>query len=130
MNSASAIGLCATLVAALSAGAVSAQSLQKQYVQVAEIEIDPEQLWAYKAAVKEHIQIATRVEPGVLVLYAVSETENPTRVRVFEIYRDAEAYKVHLQSDHFKNYKSKTEKMVRSLKLVVTTPIMLGTKGQ
>ena len=36
----------------------------------------------------------------------------------------------HLASDHFKKYKAATEKMVKSLKLVQTTPIMLGAKSK
>lgn len=105
-----------------------AQETQGQYIQLAEIEIDPAQLEAYKAAVKEHIETAVRVETGVLVLYAVSDKDNPTQVKVFEIYRDVEAYKSHLESDHFKKYKATTEKMVKSLKLIRTDTIALGGK--
>ena len=117
------------LAAALGGGAV-AQQADGQYVQVAEIEVDPLQLDAYRAAVQEQIDAAIRKEPGVLVLYAVSEKDNPTHVRVFEIYRDRNAYEAHLGSDHFKKYRTTTEKMVKSLKLVQTTPIMLGAKSR
>ncbi|MFZ0459712.1 MAG: putative quinol monooxygenase [Rhodoplanes sp.] len=117
------------LAASLCCGAV-AEEMQGQYVQVAEIEIDPAQLEDYRAAVREQIETAVRVEPGVLVLYAVSEKDNPTHVRVFEIYKDTDAYRSHLESAHFKKYKATTEKMVKSLKLVQTTPIMLGAKAR
>ena len=123
------LGAASMLAAALGGGAVAQQS-DGQYVQIAEIEIDPLQLDAYRAAVQEQIDAAIRKEPGVLVLYAVSEKDNPTHVRVFEIYRDRNAYEAHLGSDHFKKYKTTTEKMVKSLKLVQTTPIMLGTKSR
>ena len=115
------------LVSVLSGRAVS-QEMQGQYVQVAEIEIDPSQLEDYKAAVREQIEAAIRLEPGVLVLYAVSEKDNPARVKVFEVYLDTEAYRSHLESGHFKKYKATTMKMVKSLKLVQTAPIMLGVK--
>jgi quinol monooxygenase YgiN len=111
-------------------GMASAQETNVQYIQVADIEIDPPQLEAYKAAVTEQIETAIRIEPGVLVLYAVSEKDNPANIRVFEIYRDTDAYKSHLESAHFKKYKATTEKMVKSLKLVQTTPIMLGAKAR
>jgi quinol monooxygenase YgiN len=111
-------------------GPALTQETQSQYVQVAELEIDPAQLESYKAAVLEQIDAAIRLEPGVLVLYAVSEKDNPANIRVFEIYRDADAYKSHLESAHFKKYKATTEKMVKSLKLVRTTPIMLGAKAK
>ena len=119
--------LGASVLVASSRGAV-AQEMPVNYVQVAEIEIDSAHLENYQAAVKEHIETALRVEPGVLVLYAVSEKDNPTNVRVFEVYASVDAYKAHLEAPHFKRYKSTTEKMVKSLRLVQATPIALGAK--
>lgn len=113
------------LTAAVS-GTAAAAEVRPLYVQEAEIEIDPAQLESYKAAVAEHVETATRVEPGIIALYAVSENDNPTRVRVFEIYRDQDAYRSHLETAHFKTYKATVEKMVRSLKLIRTTPIAFG----
>lgn len=66
----------------------------------------------------------------MLVLYAVSDKDNPARVTVFEIYRDAAAYQAHLASVHFKNDKAATEKMVKTLTLVKGDPILLGAKGR
>src|SRR3954467_1155347 len=76
----------------LSGQAHAADAPQDRYVQIAELEIDPTQLDRYKAAVEEQIEAAIRLEPGVRVLYAVSETENPARVRVIEVYASTEAY--------------------------------------
>ena len=118
----------ASLAAASASSQAIAQDMQAPYVQVAEIEIDPAQLEAYKAAVHEQIEAAIRLEPGVLVLYAIADKDSPTHVRVFEVYADSDAYRSHLQSAHFKTYKVTTEKMVKSLKLVQTVPIMLGAK--
>lgn len=132
MNTKQLLILGASVLASSLCGRAVAQEtqgqMQGQYVQVAEIEIDPARLDEYRAAVREQIDTAIRVEPGVLVLYAVSEKDNPARVRVFEIYRDTDAYKLHLESAHFKKYKAATESMVKSLKLVQATPIMLGAK--
>ena len=105
-----------------------AGEMQNLYVQMAELEIDPAQFEDYKAAVEEQIATAISEEAGVLVLYAVAERENPSHVRVFEIYRDRNAYRSHLESAHFKKYKAATEKMVESLKLIQVSPIMLGAK--
>jgi quinol monooxygenase YgiN len=44
------------------------------------------------------------------------------------MYADVEAYKAHLETEHFKKYKSATSNMVRSLKLRDTVPIVLGAK--
>ncbi|WBL79506.1 antibiotic biosynthesis monooxygenase [Bradyrhizobium xenonodulans] len=129
MNTKHLLILGASMLASALVASATAQEAQGQYIQLAEIEIDPAQLEAYKAAVKEHIETAVRVEPGVLVLYAVSDKGSPTIVKVFEIYRDIEAYKSHLESDHFRKYKATTEKMVKSLKLVRTDAIALGAKS-
>lgn len=61
---------------------------------------------------QEQVDAAIRKEPGVLVLYAVSDKDNPIQVLVFEIYRDRNAYEALIGSDHFKKYKATTEKMV------------------
>jgi quinol monooxygenase YgiN len=53
-------------------------------VRIAELEIDPGQLEAYKLALKEEIETSIRVEPGVLTLYAVSLKEHPEQIRLFE----------------------------------------------
>lgn len=119
--------LGAAVIGSLVAGSAAAQEAGR-YVQVAEIEIDPAQLASYRAAVQEQIEAAIRLEPGVLVLYAVAHQDNPARVTVLEIYRNTEAYRAHLQTEHFKKYKATTEKIVTSLKLVRTDPIVLGAK--
>ena len=113
---------------AIGGSASLAQGTKEPYVRVAEIEIDPVQLEAYQTAVKEQIEAALRIEPGVLALYSVADKENPAHITVFEIYTDAEAYKTHLETAHFKNYKTATQDIVKSLKLRETVPIVLGVK--
>jgi len=105
-----------------------AKQMQGQLVRLAELEIDPGQLENYQAALREEIDASIRVEPGVLTLYAVAEKDNPSHIRIFEMYADADAYQAHLESPHFKKYKATTKEMVKSLKLVETTPVMLGAK--
>lgn len=97
-------------------------------VRIAELDIYPARLDAYKAALKEEIAASIRLEPGVLTLYAVSVKDHPEQIRLFEIYRDAASYQAHLHSVHFKKYKRQTEHMVTSLTLVETNPILLGSK--
>jgi quinol monooxygenase YgiN len=98
------------------------------YVRVAEIEVDPARLEVYEAAIKEEIETSVRMEPGVLALYALSVKDKPAHIRVFEIYADVDAYKAHLETLHFKKYKTTTQDMVRRLTLIETVPIMLGAK--
>ena len=120
------LGVTALFVALSGAPAMSEES--KQHIQIAEIVVDPAQLDNYKAAVAEQIEAAIRLEPGVLVLYSVSNKDNPSQITVFEIYRDREAYLAHLQAPHFLKYKATVEKMVKSLKLIPVDPVMLGSQ--
>ena len=101
---------------------------QGRTVRIAELKIDPAQIESYKAALKEEIESSIRVEPGVLALYAVSVKNEPAQIRIFETYADEAAYRAHLETAHFKKYKTSTQEMVKSLKLIETEPIMLGTK--
>lgn len=102
--------------------------MEDPLVRIAELEIDPAQIDAYTSALKEEISTSIRVEPGVLSLYAVAIKAHPNQIRIFEQYADRAAYESHIQSSHFKKYKSETQGMVRSLKLIETSPIMLGAK--
>ena len=111
-------------------GRTLARQQHDPLVRLAELEIDPAQLANYQAALKEEIEASIRVEPGGLTLYAVAEKENPSHIRIFEMYADADAYKAHLESPHFKKYKATTQQMVKSLKLVETIPVMLGAKAK
>ena len=122
--------LGASMLAASMIGPVAAQGAHPPYVRVAEIEVDPLQIAPYRAAVQEQIEAAIRLEPGVLVLYSVADKENPSHVFVFEIYADVDAYKSHLETAHFKRYKTTTQDMVKSLKVRDTIPISLGAKAK
>jgi quinol monooxygenase YgiN len=106
----------------------SEETGQDRVVRLAELEIDPAQLEPYKAALKEEIATSIRVEPGVLTLYAVSVKDHPTQIRLFEMYANPAAYERHIQSQHFKKYKSATAGMVKSLNLLETDPILLRAK--
>jgi quinol monooxygenase YgiN len=109
-------------------GRAPAEKTQGRMVRIAELEIDPAQLENYKAELREEIEASIRLEPGVLTLYAVSLKDNPTSIRIFETYADVDAYKAHIESPHFKKYKTKTEAMVKSLRLIETDHVLLGAK--
>lgn len=109
---------------------VHADAKSKPVVRLARLEINETQLELYKAALKEEIETSIRAEPGVLALNAVSEKENPTHITILEIYADDAAYNAHLETPHFKKYKVETQAMVKSLELVETDPIVLGTKAK
>ena len=61
-------------------------------------------------------------------MYAVYEKSNQTHVTAFEIYADEDAYKLHIQTAHFKKYKSTVQDMVKSLELIDVEPIVMEAK--
>lgn len=99
-----------------------------QMVRIAKIEVDPAQLDKYNAALKEQMETAVRVEPGVLTYYAVADKNNPSHITILEIYADSSAYKAHIETPHFKKYKSITKDMVKSLQLIDVDLIASATK--
>jgi quinol monooxygenase YgiN len=98
------------------------------FVRIAELEIDPSQLDAFKSSVKVEMEAAVRLEPGVLAIYAVAEKDRPWMLRFFEIYSDEAAYHAHLQTPHFRKYVSDTQPMIVSRRLIDTVPVQLSAK--
>ena len=96
----------------------------ERIVRLAEIEVMPEYLEEYLAYAKEVGETSVKVEPGVLTLFSMQTKEDPCKIYILEIYTDKEAYQSHLQTAHFKKYKEGTAKMVKSLKLIDTKPIV------
>ena len=117
----------AGMILIFSSGNIVAQE-KNQMVRMAKLRIDPAQLENYKAALKEEIETSLRVEPGVLILFAVTEKDNPAHITILEIYANQEAYKSHEQTPHFLKYKTITKDMVKSLELVDAVPLVPGMK--
>ena len=115
------------LILWISPGTASAQE-KKTLTRIARITIDSSSVDRFGAMLKEEIESALHGEPGVLMLYAVRDRKNPSHITVFEVYADADAYASHLQTPHFKKYKSGTADMVKSLELIDADPIAAGIK--
>ena len=101
---------------------------ENNLVRLSKITVDPAQLDAYNAFLKEEIEASMRLEPGVLTLYATSEKDAPHRVTILEIYADRAAYESHLKTPHFQKYKQGTLDMVQELELVDVKPLIPGLK--
>jgi len=91
---------------------------KSQMIRLAKIKVDPKQLDKYNIALKEQMTIAVQLEPGVLTYYAVADKSDPTNITILEIYADTAAYKLHIETSHFKKYKKTVENMVKSLELI------------
>ncbi len=121
------ISIITILLAFVFCGNAFAQE-KKQIVRMAKLVIDSVQLESYKSFLKDGIESAIRAEPGVLMMNAVYEKNNPTHVIVLEVYASDSAYKAHLQTSHFKKYKMGTKGMVKNLELIDVVPIALESK--
>jgi quinol monooxygenase YgiN len=111
----------------LFAGFAQAQN-NKPYVRIAKIVVDSTQLESYKSQLKTGMETAVKIEPGVLSMYAVYDNQFPTHITILETYASKEAYQSHIQTSHFKKYKSSTLSMVKSLELTDVTPIAYEAK--
>lgn len=124
------IGIWALAAAAACSTAIQAQETDTTVVRIAELVIDPEQLVAYTAAVREEMEDSIRLEPGVMAIYSVAEKDKPNSLRFFEIYASDEAYQAHIASPHFKKYVAITQPMILSRKLIETVPVQLSAKAR
>ena len=87
-------------------------------IRIAEIQIDSVYLDEYIDILKKESEASVRLEPGVISIYPMFQKSAPTEIRLLEIYANKEAYTSHLQTPHFKVYKTTTLHMVKSLKLI------------
>jgi quinol monooxygenase YgiN len=107
---------------------ITSAQTNNNYIRIAKITVDSLKLESYKAALIEEIETSVRVEKGVLALNAVQDKNQPTHITILEIYADMDAYKSHIQTSHFKKYKTTVEGMVKSLVLTDVLPIAMPVK--
>ena len=96
---------------------VKAQT-ENMMIRLSEIEIDANYEKEYNAILQEESRASIQLEKGVIAIYPMSQKERPTQIRILEIYANRQAYEAHLKTPHFQKYKTRTLKMVKSLKLV------------
>lgn len=97
-------------------------------VRMAELEIVPARLEAYRAFLSEEIAASVRNEQGVLMLHAVADKAEPHKIRILEVYASRAAYEAHIQTAHFLKYKQGTAEMVATLRLIDMDPIILAAR--
>lgn len=87
---------------------------------IAKIKVDANQLERYQVALKEQMNAAIQLEPGVLSYTVVADKKDANSITIFEVYASLEAYQSHIVTPHFKRYKETVKDMVLSLELVDT----------
>jgi quinol monooxygenase YgiN len=105
------------------------QGKELPVVRIAELEIDPLQLDAYKVHLKDEIEASLALEAGVVMLSAVGLQDRADHIRILEVYASRKAYESHLQTPHFLRYKNATAGMVRSLTLLDTQPVCMRSNA-
>ena len=103
------------------------QTPGKMY-RIAKIKVDSAQLEKYEAALREQMNAAIKLEPGVLSYIAVADKKDPTSITILEVYADKDAYQAHIQTPHFKKYKETVKDWVLSLELIDTDLVVSAKK--
>ncbi|RAW02158.1 putative quinol monooxygenase [Pseudochryseolinea flava] len=110
--------------------ALSNAPSQDLFLKLVEIEIKEKGIDDFLMLSKNTVLPGIRSEPGLLMMYAISLKTTPTRVYVLEVYANEDAYKRHLISSHFLEFKRKSKRIIKRLKMTNVTPILLGSKPQ
>lgn len=118
--------LTATLI--LTTFATFAQD--KKVTRIAKITVDSTQLPAYGELLKEQMNAAIKLEPGVLSYNVYADKMHPYIITIVEVYADNESYLSHREAPHFKKYKLATKEMVKSLELSEVTPVLAVAKEE
>jgi len=98
-------------------------------LRISEIEIHPQYLEEYKMSLEVEAEASVSLEKGVIAIFPMFQKDNPTQVRILEMYKDQEAYQCHLKTEHFLKYKTTTFHMVKALKLVDMDALDLDAAG-
>lgn len=97
---------------------IAMKAQEKQKIRIAEIEVFPEFLEEYLLKAKNVGAISVEKEKGVICIFPMQMKENPTQIRIIEIYASEKDYEFHIKTPHFLEYKTTTLQMIKSLKLI------------
>jgi len=95
---------------------------------IARITIDSLKIDEYRALLKEQMEAAVKLEPGVLSYTVYADKTAAYKLTLVEVYASNAAYLAHREAPHFKKYKAATKDMVKSLELEEVTPVFTAKK--
>lgn len=93
------------------------------------VEVKPEFQTEFKNIVLPEMAESLKVEKGVLAMYAATDSHTPNRWYFYEIYASEEAYQLHRQTPHFRDYLRQTAHMSASKNAIPVKPVFLRNKG-
>jgi autoinducer 2-degrading protein len=74
-----------------------------ELVLVVNIEVKPENVDRFMAELLANAR-AARAEPGCKQFDVLVDKDDPTKLMLYEIYKDEAAFETHQQTPHFKHY--------------------------
>jgi quinol monooxygenase YgiN len=98
-------------------------------VNVVEYDIQPGQVDAYLAALKENAAAAVK-EPGCREFNILVSQKDPNHVLIFEVYDDAAAAQAHRETDHFKKYAATVKDMFVKREVRPFSSVAMNMKGK
>lgn len=93
------------------------------------VDVKPAHAAAFRRIVVDEMAQSIKLEPGVLAMYAATETTQPNRWHFFEVYADEAAYQLHRQTPHFQDYLKQTADMLQDKHFTDIAPARLMNKG-
>ena len=106
---------------------VVAQPAPRYAVSAVDLEIAPDQIEAFIAALKENAAATIR-EPGCRQYDVLQSPANPHQIFIYEVYENGAAVDAHRASAHFKKYQAATGKMVVKRQSRPMTSILRNVK--
>jgi len=74
------------------------------YVLLVELRVKPGNVEAFTEKVLANAAAARSSEPGCRHFDVIVDPQDPTRMMLYEIYDDEQAFQAHQQTPHFKRY--------------------------
>ncbi len=93
------------------------------------VDVKPEFQTEFKNIVLPEMAESLNVEKGVLAMYAATDSQTPNRWYFYEVYASEEAYQLHRQTPHFRDYLRQTAHMSASKDAIPVKPVFLHNKG-
>ena len=94
-----------------------------------ELVVKPEHRAEFLDAIWEDANGALDNEPGCLRFDVTVDSEDPNRIMLFEVYRDAEARQIHRAAPYLKRVGAGLEKwLAEPARMVVASPVTEGER--
>jgi quinol monooxygenase YgiN len=88
-----------------------------------EFTVKPGQADRFRKLVVANAEQSLRDEPGCRRFDVLDDPADPQRIVLYEIYRDAAAFDLHLEAAHYKSFAAAVESLVEAKSIRRLTPV-------